>query len=675
MTRRNIIADSDEDDNDGVSTPEQSPLKGIGATSARSPPEPCLTPLEVSAASTDGVLFQSDLRRQHLPSGSHPGGGSSSVSVHANQPKQVAATGNISSLTSITDPVDNSRHAKKGNINSASDDLTQVTTPGRTTHTAMRNIWDVPSSPDLEASEIRVNKRRRLSLEMPQDGIETAKKRHRKNDLYLTVEVQSPEQTPAQDVLVLTRVERPSPPRPGKRRKMEREETTSQSGYGSTSIEAGGLDNNAVESYNTTVPNMDQEATQPNIDRSISLYVEPHTLTASQRILYQSLHPSPDDQGPIPPFDTPNYHIGTRSSGMTTVAYTTPSQFKSPTCAKMPERRELATSPRSPIRERRRSSQNRSSPDAITLAEERTTESTTVDTECHGPDGMDLPREHYSPRLTRRRGRRAPHHEAYLDHSEPECAPTAARMGDSREAPRALFDPGPDSIPPGKRQSRSRKAEEAPKVPTDVGGDHDPGKTHSEDGGNAIDAGVPLAPQTEKKGRKKRGRPRKVAKVAKASSLRNIDDAQKGVVPVDEWGDQPVQDAVGLQKAEEAQMEDISPTRKTSEESVDGQETVAAHDPADALPTHAPKDFQVATNSQPAVGAAPSDMDMPEDAESGQLVKHAGAGDVAAEKADNPSRDLSRTSSPVWQSGKPLYRVGLSKRSRIAPLLKSLRKT
>lgn len=684
MTRLRIIADSDEDDND-VSTPERSPLKPLS-------PEPSLTKFGTSAVSTDGGgVVQSILNGQenalqdatsrNFPPEPHPVASSSSVSVEANRRKK-SDPGNTSSLTSITEPVEDTRHTKNDKSKWASEDLTRRTSPEKKTQTGMRDIWDIPSSPDLEAPKMRLSKRRRLSAESSQGGIDSAKKRHRKDGNSSTTGINSPEQAEGDGFTVTAAGARAALTGSDRGGEAEREDATSQPWHGLPSIESGGLDNGAIEPWDPAFHNMDQEATQPNIDRS---YTEPQPFTTSQRMLYESLHPSPGEQDPSHPRGTPNWPLGTRSSGMTTVAYPTPSQFKSPTFAKSPGPRELSTSAQSPIRQRRQSPQDQSSPDAITLTDNSLTKSGispgAINTKHRGAEDTGSPPENHSPRLTRRLRHRQPHHEVDENRAELECDSTAA---EAKEVTRALFDPGPDSIPPTKRRSRSRKAE-THKNPTDLnGGDQDLEKLHSAGGGDAVEkGGRPFTEEGGKKSRKQRGRPRKADK----ASTETIVQAQTGVASVGVLADDVTQDAVGLQK--EVQQESASPPRNRGDEKLGDEGTVTNEKRTDALPTHAIKDCQETTNNQPATDVTPCDIDKSDGAGSRRSepktegrsstdlprgVERAEIGEVTPAKADDTSRNVARTSSPVWQTGKPLYRVGLSKRTRIAPLLKSLRK-
>ncbi|KAH6676113.1 AT hook domain-containing protein [Plectosphaerella plurivora] len=375
-----------------------------------------------------------------------------------------------------------------------------------------------------------------------------------------------------------------------------------------------------------------------------SLCIDPQTLSPSRRMLYQSIQPSSDDQTQTQPHTDPITGPMDRSSGSATIAYPTPTQarnFVAPATDSIPEEPYLAEEPLAeepqliPLPDVAEELQ--SSPDIIVThktSRARRAAEQSFDEICE-PDDGELPQEQYKPRPSRRR------------------AP--AESTESQRQAAALFDPGPDSLPPQKRRGRPRKSKESAGESEDkVGGEGKSGKATAsglgvEDAGPLAPAEAgpvsidvaeqaefdvqPMAPAKEKR---KRGRPRKADKVPPA-------DAGTEDTKLSDSKDQVREESAGRGATHEGSRPE-TPLEEEAKADVEVEDTDQAEEKAPPKAGHVVKEASPAT---PAPGPAPA-------------------------QAKGPARGVPTTPA---SGGKPVYRVGLSKRSRIAPLLKSLRKT
>jgi hypothetical protein len=374
-----------------------------------------------------------------------------------------------------------------------------------------------------------------------------------------------------------------------------------------------------------------------------SLYIDPQTLSPSRRMLYQSIQPSSDDQ--TQEHTDPSAAVMNRSSGSATIAYPTPTQARSfmaraaDSIAEEPHPvEESHPTEGSPLIEEppaelsAEAAEPQSSPDILVTQKaprSRRAADQSFDEIC-GPDDEEFTEERYQPRPSKRR------------------APA-----DSMEGPKAttaLFDPGPDSLPPKKRRGRPRKSKEATGADDVVGKDINEEGTGVEVVGTSAPAEAgPVSPKAVEqaesgaqqvapvKEKRKRGRPRKADKAPPADG----DEETK----LRESKDQGKEEAAGRSVAhkEEGSRPETPLAEDAKAEAEEDQAEAAAPPKADDV-------------AQEASAVSPAPVPAPAQAKDGKGVTRV-----------PPTTPAS--------AGKPVYRVGLSKRSRIAPLLKSLKKT
>ncbi|KAM0323014.1 hypothetical protein ACHAQA_009113 [Verticillium albo-atrum] len=421
-----------------------------------------------------------------------------------------------------------------------------------------------------------------------------------------------------------------------------------------------------------------------------SLCIEPATLSTSQRALYQSLHPSPEEETGQD-FDAAAHFrqamSGMRSSGATTIAYATPSQWQKSSHPVAPEPKEVS-SPATSRKKRARVSYTEpaSSPDMLAAEEKpakrEKTAKVKLDAASTGrgrganrqvmdsdedeneddEDGFTV--EAYQPRPSWRRaiGARLRGVEGNAEEEQMAAIAAATHVADTQEPPRTLADAEPDSLPPRRKRGRPKKSEallaphKSEPVEKSLLGDAAGKRDTSEPQSGVMETvdTVRAAPEVVKPEKKKRGRPRKSDKAAapKAAPVE---------VPVD---------------APAACIDDV-----TSGTKIDGPAAIGP--PPDGLPEEDATTNMTDPHAEVDLGALGETTGNPikaadkaanDNVVEGQQDKEKKDEAKAKEAAAKPAKR--ETSLPVTpQAGKPLYRVGLSKRSRIAPLLKSLRKT
>lgn len=471
-------------------------------------------------------------------------------------------------LTSITDPT--TGKGPRLSSGRVTNELTQVTTPGRGREGTEGDPWDVPSSPEAEASGRTARKPVKLS----------------KKSL-----IQASHDTHGDDSRQKSR----------KRRKLEpSQQSEGQNDVSLVTIPGDGMN---ASMPGASVPSSYVVPTLPAASDS-SLLVVPKSLTASQKMEYESVHLASSD-GPAPDVRLlrgQHYGINLGSSGSATnvntprsdgksshVASTQPQALPSLGDATQTASLEKASPPQ------KRLQRLSSSPDVISMAEP-TTNGTQV--------GKGKPREGEEDQTS--------------DWGEGTAYRAKGRPDDLRANDE---DDSDYSAPKAVQQKRPRGR---PKKNTGSGSPPaaNPQASHAKDGN-------PATKQT-----KKRGRPRKSvveaekspptlgAVDADAHELDSADNARDGGQP--EKTRFPLGEAVG----DETRLNG-TPGKQTGQDSTGATTTASGCGPGELAATDAGSHGQARAGSRGPSGAG---------------------------------------------SGKPLYRVGLSKRSRIAPLLKMVRK-
>ncbi|KAG7127602.1 hypothetical protein HYQ45_012485 [Verticillium longisporum] len=704
MATHNTIADSDEEDD---FTPGQSPAKPqtpVTAPASRSPTTGNGTD------STDPRFFQAIYSEQQQAveraaparadhSFDAADNTSSSISLNAHLHKKTGIE-NTSSLTSGSDPAPRRPRAARHLVSPGG--VTQLSPPARNVASTMKDVWDIPSSP--EATALPMPKRSLLSHAT---GYSTTFAKYANAGRAFSPTPEAAPSSGLSDPPVEATVEGDdvaTPPRPAD------QQWPQHAGVGSPTQQnsptrISEARHCPVSGQKPTAPlasdslSSEQPASMPGM---AAICIEPTTLSTSQRALYQSLHPSPEEEV-VQEFDGAAHFkqamSGMRSSGATTIAYATPSQWQKSSHPVVVEPKE-ASSPVTSRKKRARvlvDAEPVSSPDLLAMEErpgkrgktaKRKTDKATArrsatrqvkdsddddEDEGAGQDDEDdeFTAEAYQPRPSWRRaiGARLRGVEGNAEEEEQMAAIAAAtHVAETQKSPKALLSAESDSPPPRKKRGRPKKAEmpTTPQVNEPLSEDQpqivEDAQGPSDTTDQAVDAletdqhaQAPPAEAT-KPGKRKRGRPRKSDQAATPKAA-----------PVEIPVESPVVCA-----------DDV-----TSGTMMDG---AATDGPAGGLPEEdVPAVTPRARVDKRALGDASGNpiksgddvvkMDKVETQEHQRDERDATpAKPKAAESTATSTKRESQL--PVTpQAGKPLYRVGLSKRSRIAPLLKSLRKT
>ncbi|KAK2025605.1 AT hook domain-containing protein [Colletotrichum zoysiae] len=681
MAPTRVIADSDDSDDDFelVDSPLKSPTPQVPSENRSS------DPASIATGSTDPKFFQEvytgqqrAARNETTPNPDQPPAPNEpnvlSAHVKAQAKKDSTTT---SSLTSITEPTMGPNRAKgKAKVT----DLPQATTPGRSVIATPKDMWDVPSSPaDDQAATISVS----AAARTPRSN--TKRKRVTNMDFTSPLAAGMPSQGSTQ----------PFDTTPAPRRNTGFVHETKRS---------------RLENLGSLVPtedDVDMVVVPDHVDvpsftdlvsgqKPISLCIEPQTLSASQRLEYQyhSVNPSPEDQEPIPTQPFSALPAAARSSGATTIAYSTPSQTRvvglPPVLladyATLDTVQEQTQEASFPVQDVEATVELQSSPDIISAAparrrKNRSDSSSPNIVEAHqgcgnlGTDGIVFLDETNRPRLSRRRGSDA----CWQDQTEniEETDVPVADMGPAAQLPSE--SPAPANVAKSKKRGRPKKSDAAavaPTVPTVAS--VSPQASELSDIAKELIGEDPAAvtPQTKKK----RGRPRKTNKATAVSTQQEADaeptveaeagkssDSNRGETAVGETHTRELQPG-GTAKSSRGRRDDkkqdpIDPvveTPSTGDGPQARDETVVLQPVASNAALKRGSEVlgpEIAATEPKAAADKISSVNEQDKAE-------------AVGKADRKKT----LATPAPSTGKPIYRVGLSRKSRIAPLLKSLRK-
>ncbi|KAJ0164672.1 hypothetical protein CTA2_480 [Colletotrichum tanaceti] len=697
MAPPRVIADSDDSD-DGFDLGDDSPMK---------PPTPKIPSgdrssdsASVATGSTDPKFFQAIYAEQQRAAANealsnHDRSSTSDKPSSLTAPAKPLAkkdptttTTTSSSLPSIPDPEMGSHRAKKAEKTKVVVDLTQVITPGRSNNATPKDMWDVPSSPasDQAASVVPISSKSRTPC--------SNKKRKRGDQMEATspLDTEMPSQGSTQpfDATPATRTNA-NPVHETKRWRLGNPESSLPPEDDVDMVVP--LDVADVPSFRDLVSGQ----------KPISLCIEPpQTLSASQRqeYEYRSVDPSQEDQAPVPTQPFSALQATTRSSGATTIAYSTPSQTRvvgpppatfadHTTLDTVPERTQetskVALDPEATV-------EIPSSPDIISAAPARRKRGRDDDKACktvetyqanssRDSDGIEFHRETYRPR-TGRKGVGDSCWQDQTEHAEETNVPVLD-MGADAQSP--TEEPALVSPPKAKKRGRPRKSEAAAVASTVAVEGPDPLQvTESDDvddvakepaGGVESRAAEAATPQTKKK----RGRPRKADKSAMASGEQVADEESPAEVVSSHTSKHVDAETDGTPTKGTQARESVKRGRGKKGEAKPGSTTVGVA--GTSATTDGSKvrgeDLVLQPVTPDVEGKSGSGGPDPPSAATEQKAAAnctlVGKGESKTEvlgKADGKKSSMT----PASSAGKPLYRVGLSKKSRIAPLLKSLRK-
>ncbi|KAK1730529.1 uncharacterized protein BDZ83DRAFT_646875 [Colletotrichum acutatum] len=682
MAPARIIADSDDSDDDFESpnSPSKPTTTSVIPSQGRSS-----DPASVATNSTDPKFFQAiyteqqrasvvndTLRKPDEPSVSDGAAPSSIPAMPAqDKPHLERNDTGSSSLTSASDLIaglDSPEEREPEVV-----DLTEVTASPKMTvaHATPDDMWDVPSSP--------VGGGRAPHASLAKSRTSTrGTKRKRVNNVEFTspVAIEMPSQgstQPFDTTPAAARMEN------GKRARLRNPDS-------SLPAEEDDVDMVVVPQA-AAVPSFGDLVSG---QKPVSMYIESQTLSASQKLEYEyhSVGPSPEDPAPTPtqPFST--LQAAARSSGATTIAYSTPSQTRVIGLPSAPaedhvtldtvheqtqEGFGVSVDPEATI-------EIQSSPDIISAASVRrkrrnlrdeppqATESRRED-EGWDSDDIGFHRESYKPRLSRRRGSDASRQDEAEMPGKTEIP--VADMGPAAqltlEEPVSLQEPVPTSTAKPKKRGRPRKSDiavvESP-APTETS--TTPRTTDAseavKDAAAGTEAATAATPTTTKK---KRGRPKKVDNNASESVQQAT--GKPHAPEVEYAGDAPSGKAAKHSKGRgehvDTQQQGCTADAGSGPREKGGSDRVLQPVTPNAALSKSSSDGLGPQKSAAAEGKVAATKEAPAQAD--------GDKPGTAGKAEGKQRFLTPASSSAT---KPIYRVGLSKRSRIAPLLKSLKK-
>ncbi|KAI8718440.1 hypothetical protein NCS52_00622900 [Fusarium sp. LHS14.1] len=639
-----IILDSDDDEEHGYSPPRspRGPISPAGAEAATSNSSG-----RVSGAttSTDPSFFrniydeQNDAARTYVPEGttrSYNQDQLSSSEMTAPAPFKRTVTGLVepSSLTSVTDRT--GAKGQKAQYGNTPDEFTQASTPGRkkAPTAVMDDPWDVPSSP--EVGQRRPKTKIRIKRREPQQTMGSTSKTTW--DLLNTKSGRNPD--PVDDGLEI------SPSGRRKRRKVEYLEASLQ---GSNEVDLVTIpfsnENEGRESQPAPTPSM-LPPTLPVMD-DVSFYIAPKPLTETQKMEYESVHmPSSDSLNqPLPPI----YQFNIQNIGSSDEATNVNTPRSIGTClmstAPMPSTAPVPSSVMDPLRVATGQSVGLrwdSSPDVIAGGESPPREKQPKQRERQRRENPVEPVVDEVPEPTRVDQPEVPAVEETRavdnepQHLEPPAEPPVEPLVEPLVEPPVELPTEPAPKPPAKaKKPRGRPKKKA-------AAEEDQPVDQSE-----------ATPATKPK--KKRGRPRKADQPA---TEMKEPSPQVEQLSVDDVAPTKVTKRSKAKVEAQHQVEEVKVDDEQEEES---KNSTDSPDDKAVLQESKPNAINKADPSKDETSKPLEDTITPRKEEKEEKP-------AAANKTTTPSRGLSAI------LNKPVYRVGLSKRSRIAPLLKCLRK-
>ncbi|KAK3293336.1 uncharacterized protein B0H64DRAFT_476882 [Chaetomium fimeti] len=646
MAPRREILDSEDDGSDFGDAPEAELASGkehyetIGASHN----------VDASIDSTDPSFFQRIYDQQHAATDmqdvipdtapvEHAASAWTNISS-APPPGQKLLANDYSSLTPLTDPVPGSRKPKRAREVSQSEviDLTNITTPRKETS----DVWDVPTSARSQRSTRAYGKRKGAQLSMEEEAP------------HLTLlDTQDPYAFP--DATPPARVNRRGS-----------SSSLTQQAHDSSPVmliptEAPTSSDRRTRSSRKKKASFDAESTMP--DTAVpSLYITQSTLTASQKEQYRAICPSSEGMPPEasePSFAGQSLDVGEMyKSSATTVAYPTPSRVAS--TARLPEVAEEAgedavagTLPSYDV------GFQQSSPDVLTdmtaTASSRSKRSRAKVVSPAGLDSFELE----SPAPTRRAKKRKVVREVEDDswerdplggtqeNNDPpqQDAQAQSEAGDTNYS---IAQPAADMVAPAFLPEAEPIDIEAMEVPAEV------------------PATTPKPTAKNKRGRKKKG-----VKTQEPALEPNEPTQAAEAEPESVSGTAEVTEPPAKRKRGRPRKSEVPKPQPEPENEPEQQPYEEAGLEAEANTALQPLS-EMDRNSKPSpeVPAADVEDGAVEDSKENDpaVVKDAVAKDKSTEKEKQAAKDVKSGPQKVQ------YRVGLSKRSRIAPLLKCLKK-
>jgi hypothetical protein len=328
MAPRREILDSEDDGSDFGDDAELAGVEAHHETEVpRHEPETVDASHNASTGSTDPSFFQRIYDEQQAAWDVHetvpdtlPARVSDSTYTEissAPPPGQKPRAADFSSLTPITDPAPASRKSKRTREVRQAEviDLTDITTPSKQAASGASDVWDVPSSARSQRATRTYGKRQRAEqqLSLQQDA--------------------TSEMLPTQDPYDFP----DSTPRTRKRTKRDTPSSFAQHAQDSSPVMLVPTEETTSSGRRATRSRGKNSASLGDssmVDTSAALYITQSTLTASQKQEYQMVSLSSEAGLEVPETSLPMPLFGGggevyKSSGVTTIAYPTPSRIGS----------------------------------------------------------------------------------------------------------------------------------------------------------------------------------------------------------------------------------------------------------------------------------------------------------------------------------------------------------
>ncbi|KAH8880102.1 hypothetical protein GQ53DRAFT_849200 [Thozetella sp. PMI_491] len=739
MSTARVILDSDDEGSD-TSPHKLAPELEDLFSSLEAPKDP--THAADSFETTDSSFFRNIYNEHRVPTSSSGQDQHGDLGKATDLPRKSAATvitspvdGKKAKLkrldlgTSITDPVPASHKAK---VKAAVDlDFTQITTPREERGSRPEDPWAIPSSPPVTMGYGD-------ATGLPSSG---GRSRSKISKTYgkrsRTFQSSPPPNESLEDVSRMSELEShdngsnlaEDGPHAAPRGNSQVRNTprSAQQPSASSFAATDRLEEPAVSNLNVDDGTRMATGGEGSEVASALLYVSPVALTASQKQEYSVIPPSSgpgqQDDVALPSFTNPADLLLHKSSGATTIAYTTPSEFASSS-----RRADPLVEPNSNRKRKLRPITEEvppSSPDVLSITPEtvkmkraRLAHGSVPSSEAGSPistrgtksksgkstntsrnafEDLPLQEDHFESHSkdsaqgssTHKPSRRRSNLNARgVDRSVDElyshpvlAAETSALttetwvMVDSHVSRSGSMDPVDGEGKPAvaehedrgpRKRGRKRKETHQAMVLEDTTSHLDrPPKEAAQANSNPEESGTPGA-------KRKRGRPRKVEKQQPAELPTVVDEPadtnyEEPAYPDAHRGLQAQDDATkALDCPRDADIDPPSEPKKRGRKK-NKQKTGSPKEVPHSM-TESGVLGDISGNSSAAIDVSVSEKSSTDVAQETDLeVKENSL--VEKKQVKDPTKALGSA-----QSGKVLYRVGLSKRSRIAPLLKSLRK-
>ncbi|KAI1083765.1 hypothetical protein F5B20DRAFT_525344 [Whalleya microplaca] len=670
MARRRVIADSDDEDGgdelmsplkDDAHPPEPEPLSPQHRPSSPRVPNSHIHISDTTDQSffasvydeqQSRALNQSRLIENIVRQSQKASASSGDVSLPA-QGKGKGKKANVSSATNVTSPVVLKRPVNHQSL--FSDDATEVTTPQKSTG----GEWDIPSSPEL-VTTLRSQKGSKSKSEKTYG-------KQRKSQPNSTADSAAAE--------IFTRN--------GRIERGAEDELT---------LEEMPTENKINQTPKLPALKKRKVSLHDSVQDSTNFYIAESNLTTMQKLEYQKVNASQHSKSGIP---------GTlntlKSSCATTIAYPTPSRYSSsgpplpweraPVSGESPANViDITSSPdvfaaghdqsekeaavvahmETPIVQDEAIPPIRSSPEALPpkkrkrISRDAQDEDELVQDEPWASDTFSHNQESYKPQPSRRRSTTAEADKGGND--DKQNIALNAHEKDSGEAPRIsakesrvttidtseLDQPETEQTPQPKKRGRKKKQLTSEQI---IQKEQDAEYQATTQEPTSISEASKAQVELEKP-KKKRGRPRK-SEAANPETL--VPPGSEAPVAAETRNDNVPQDDTASEKAsvsaEKGKTKKNIPKQK--EELQDLNDSTARRDSSPLKETNS-------NPRTPVQGSSPEEVSTKPTESKNQNLQ--------------PKSQSTVTPKPAGSQTKSLYRVGLSKRTRIAPLLKSIRK-